>query len=522
MVRPLHVVVPLALSLAVATAAGPGAASRQAGASPPPLARIIWLEDASGRRQQQEQLPVYRRIDPNDTRLKDYERWIDTEAARFARRLVYRAAQRFGTDPIFREPVLPVVIRKSGNNGAFALAIATPGGVEEHPKLPYIILDPSPAFLGDTLLHECGHVLHNMALGRRRDGSRWSAFVHTTFAISDPLTALAEGYAIHFETLWGHFGAEPAKQAYYRRLAPVFEAGKGRSAEYFSPVDDLMNFAQVWSRYQAVRDGQPAFEGHVYPGGYARTQMDPSRDRARLKTPNAMLASEGVAASVLFWISAALAGEHGARPGGGLDQPGLLDTEMILLEALAALPPSDADTFRPDLLDVVQALGRANPHLGDIAVSRFVDITRGVTARPAIRERWRTLYDAAIMLDLDTAKALIPKMDAERGEIVTRARQDVSTLRAGVGPVIPVQVKGAMFELKAFGQKMPVEFDLNAMSEAEMALLPVLGADGQTRIARERERAPFASASDFASRTGLTLEQMGLSEVAQKRPTPTP
>jgi hypothetical protein len=507
----------VSLTLALAVPASAGARSQQPATSPPPLARIVWLEPVSDKPQQRGQLPVYRPIDATDPRLKDYEHWIDTEAARFARRLIYRAAQRFGTDPIFREPVLPVVITKGGNNAAYALAIATPHGVEEHSKLPYIILDPSPAFLGDTMLHESGHLVHSLAVGGRRGASPWSAFPHTTFATSDPLTALSEGYAIHFETLWGHFGAEPAKQAYYRRLAPSFEAGKGRNAEYFAPVDDLMNFAQVWSRYQAVRDGLPAFEGHLYPGEYARTQMDPARDRACLKTPNAMLASEGVAASVLFWISSALAEEKGARPGGGLDQPALLDAEMILLGGLAALPPPDANNFRPDLLDTVEALARGNPHVGDIAISRFVDVTRGVTARPAIRARWHTLYEAAIMLDLDAAKALIAKMDGERGEIVTKARPDVASLRAGVGPVIPVRVKGALFELKAFGERLPVEFDLNAMSDAERALLPALDADSQARVNRERERAPFASVADFTARTGLSLDRLGLEEVERRR-----
>lgn len=522
MIQPVRLAVLVALFTTVAAGAIPRGMPRRQAASPPPLARVVWLEEAGEKPQQPGQLPVCRQIDGSDLRLKDYERWIDTEAARFARRLVYRAAQRFGIDPAFREPVLPVLVRKGGNNAAYAFAIQTPRGIEGHPALPYLVLDPSAAALGDTILHESGHLVHSLAARGRRGRPPWSAFPHTTFATTDPLTALAEGYGIHFETLGGHFGSDPARQAYYRRLAPSFEPGRGRNAEYFSPVADLMTFSQDWARYQAVRDGLPAFEGHIYADQYARTQMDPARDRARLKTPNAMLASEGVAASVLFWISAALAGEHGARPAGGLDQPALIDSEMILLEGIAALPPPEADTFRPDLLDLVQALGRANPHVGDIAVSRFVDITRGVTARPAVRAEWRTLYDAAIMLDLDTAKAMIAKMDADRGDIVTRARQDIGSLRAGVGPIIPVRVKGRTFELKALGEKMQVEFDLNAMSEAEMTLLPALPADVRTRIIRERERAPFASAADFASRAGcsldqLGLEQLGLAEAGPKR-----
>jgi len=274
-----------------------------------------------------------------------------------------------------------------------------------------------------------------------------------------------------------------------------------------------MNFAQVWSRYQAVRDGLPAFEGHVYAGEYPRTQMDPARDCARLKSPNAMLASEGVVASVFFWIAAGIAGEHGARAGAGFDQAAIIDAEMALLEAVATLPQTDTRAFRPDVLDVVEAMKRRDAHLGDIAISRFVDVTRGVTARPAIRSAWRTLYGAAIMLDLDSAKRLIVGMDAERGDVVEQARHDMASLRAGVGPVLAVRIRGAGFELKALGEQLAVEFDLNAMSDAEIALLKGLDPAARSRVERERDRAPFASASDFAARTGLTLEQLGLEVV---------
>ncbi len=483
----------------------------------PPLARIIWLEPVADSPKERDKPQVYREIAGADPRLKDYERWADTEAARFARRLVYRATQRFGGDPSFREPVLPVVIRKRGNNADYGLAIQTGQGIEEHPKLPYLILDPSPESIGDTMLHESGHLVYTIAARGRRAMPAWSAFPHPTFATSDRLTALSEGYGIHFETLWGHFGADPGKQAYYRRLAVSFEPGNWRNSEYFSPVVDLMNFAQVWSRYQAVRDGQPAFEGHLYPGEYPRTQMDPARDRSWLKTPNAMLASEGVTASVLFWTSAGLAEEKGARPGGGLDQPALLDAEMALLEALAALPAPDAPNFRPDLIDAIEALTRTNPHAGAVAISRFVDVTRGVTARPAIRSRWHALYNDAIMLDLDGARRSIAAMDAERADIVSQARRDVSTLRAGLGPVIPVRSKGATFQMKALGETIPVEFDLNGMSAAEMALLPALDAEARARLEQERQRAPFASAADFTARTGLSLERLGLEEAGQRR-----
>jgi hypothetical protein len=503
------------LAGATAFAQSRGQAAQTSG--PGPLARIVWLEAAGDNPQQRARLPVYREIAASDPRLRDYERWIDTEAGRFARRLVYRAAQRFGTDPVFGEPVLPVVIRKGGNNPDYGLAISRPGGIEEHPRLAYIILDPSPSYLGDTLLHESGHLVHSLAVARSDSERPWSAFPHTTFATSDPSTALAEGYGIHFETLWGHFGSDPSKQAYYRRLAPSFEAGQGRKAYYFAPVDDLMNFAQVWSRYQAVRDGLPAFEGHVYAGAYPRSQMDPARDCARLKSPNAMLASEGVVASVFFWTVAGIAAEHGARPAAGFDQPAIIDAEMVLLEALSKLAPPDPGAFRPDVIDVVEAVARGDRHLGDVAISRFVEVTRGVTARPAIRRTWRLLYGAAIMLDLDTARGLIARLDAERAEIVEGARRDTTSLRSGVGPILPVRLRDTTFEMKALGRKLPVEFDLNAMGEAEIGLLQGLDDEGRARLERERERAPFASTSDFTARTGLSLDKLGLAAIVPGR-----
>lgn len=477
-------------------------------AAPSPMARVLWLEAVPGLADQKGELSLVREIATADGRLAGFTRAIDTEAARFARRLVHLAWTRFGKDPVFRDPVLPIVVRDGGNHAARGLRIARAAGPETHPTLPYLILDPSPSSLGDTILHETGHLLQSLAM-RDRDSANWSAFPHTTFAVSDPITALSEGFAIHFEALWGYFGNDPAKRAYYHRFSPSFAAGGGRKAEFFAPVDDLMNFAQVWSRYQAVRDGSAAFEGHVYPE-YPRSQMDPARDFSRLKTPNAMLASEGVAASVLFWTAEGLAETAGARPGAGLDQPAVADAELALLEGFAALQADDSASFRPDLLDLVAALAGLRPQVADLVIPRGVDITRGVTARPALRDAWHTLYGKALLLDLADAKATIARMDKERGEIVAAARRDPATLRAGVGPILPVRLPSARFELKALGEVMAVEFDLNGISMAEYALMPTLDASTRAKVEAERMRAPFASVADFTARTGLSLEALGL------------
>lgn len=498
---------------ALATAAFPNkghASQTLTRAARKPVAQILWMEPNSATPTQRDQLPHYRIIPASDPRLKNFEHWADTEAARFARSLVYAAFDRFNLDHTFKAAVLPILIRKDGNNAARGFALETPAGLQEHPVLPYLILDATPESLGDTLLHETGHFLHTLATAGKRDGAWWSAFPHTTFAVSDPVTALAEGYAIHFETMWGHFGNDPAKMAYYHRLAPSFEQDKGRKGEYMAPLDDLMNFAQVWARYQSVRDNMAAFEGHVYKSNYARGQMDPARDRAVLKTPNAMLASEGVAASTIFWTSTALAERRGARPGAGLDQGGIIEAEILILRAISKMPDSDADTFKPDLLDLVEGLTRLDTVVGDIAIARFVDITKGVTARPEIRTTWHTLYNSALLLDLTQAKALIASMDAGRNEIVQSAKRDFSTLRAGLGPVVPVSLPSATFTLAAFDRTEEVDFDLNAMSTAEFELMPGLTAEARTRIEQERARQPFRSLDDFSKRTGLDPQMLGL------------
>jgi hypothetical protein len=324
---------------------------------------------------------------------------------------------------------------------------------------------------------------------------------------------MSEGYAIHFETLLGHYGRDPETRAFYHRLAPAFDLKNSRRAEFYGPITDLMTFSQSWARYQAVRETWPAFEGHVYAGEYLRSQFDPARDRAVLKPANAMVASEGAVASTLFWISATLADRAGAKPGEGLDQPGLQAAEQQLLKAIAALPARDG--FRPDIVDLVSAVGAPDSPERAVAVSRFVSVTRGVTARQEIREKWAALYREGIGLDINGSKALFAELDALRDLVVEAALKDPQTLRNAVGPVVPVRAPKVMLELKAFGEKFQLEFDLNAAGDADWL---AAGADRAASewIQRERDRAPFASVSDFEKRTGTTLSKLGLEEVRGK------
>jgi hypothetical protein len=76
-----------------------------------------------------------------------------------------------------------------------------------------------------------------------------------------------------------------------------------------------------------------------------------------------------------------------------------------------------------------------------------------------------------------------------------------------------VSAAKVVLELKALQQKFPLEFDLNASTEAEWA---AVGVDARTRARclSERDRLPFSSVADFETRAGVTLQALGLTAVS--------
>ena len=495
-------------SAAQASVVPPGAGQKTGPAAPildAPIP-ILWLEPAAGAVAEGE-LPLYTPIPPDDMRAREADRLLDNEAADFTRTLVAWAWRTFPPPADWTPPRLPIVLAQGGNNAAHGFRLLVDGKVVEHAGIPVVVLQADSTGLAGTLMHEGGHLLHAIATAGRRPTPWWTAIVHSTFAVTDPLTALSEGYAIHFETLWAHFGRQADMRAYYHRLSPAFDARTGRRAEFYSPIADLMTFSQSWARYQAVRETWPAFVGHVYPGDYLRSQYDPARDRAVLKPASAMIASEGVVASTLFWTVASLAQQGGSKPGEGLRQQALLDAEQALLRGFAALP--EPEGFRPDVVDLVSAIGAPASAARRTAISRFVSVTRGVTARTDIRPKWTALYHDAIGLDFDAATPIIAELDEVRAQVVEAAAKDPATLRKAIGPVVPVRAPKVPLELKVLRQRFELDFDLNAATEAEWLAAGVDAAAAQA-ILQERDAQPFASIREFEKRTGKTLAALGL------------
>jgi hypothetical protein len=59
------------------------------------------------------------------------------------------------------------------------------------------------------------------------------------------------------------------------------------------------------------------------------------------------------------------------------------------------------------------------------------------------------------------------------------------------------------------GESFPLEFDLNAATEAEWQAAGV-GSAVAGRLLAERDRAPFVSVAEFEKRSGTTLHALGL------------
>ncbi len=483
----------------------PGSAGAEQRESPAPeRVPLAWLErvkDAPAGK-----LPAFRPIE-DQARIEQANRFADNEAAHLVRRLIARAWRMSGgystTESV---PALPIALEPGGNYAREGLRILRGGAFVEQPDMPYLLLSLDDGSLSLTFLHEGGHVVDRIVRRGRRSDPVWSALPHSTFAVTDPLTALAEGFAIHLETLWGHYGDTPARRAWYHRTEPDWNPDRALAGEFLAPVRDLLSFSQNWARYSGVRDGAVAFEGHVEEDRYLWSQYGPSRDAGRLKNGNAMVASEGVVAAVCFWIVDGDARSHGAEPLRGLTQQALVDAELRLVEALQR-SASTGEPHRPDLVDVVAAYGK-DAAARRYAVERLVGVTRGVTAKPGMRTEWAALHQAAVDLDIVSARKLSDALEASRRAIVEAAVADVETLRAGIGPVIPVRLPEKKVQLKALGEPFEVEFDLNAMSAAELRLLTP-DAALRARIRGQRDQRPFASVEEFEKRAGVTLGAIG-------------
>ncbi|MFZ2955912.1 MAG: hypothetical protein WA705_03315 [Candidatus Ozemobacteraceae bacterium] len=433
--------------------------------------------------------------------LASFAALIDNEPARFSRHLLAGAFSIPTLMPATASvrPVLYVQLQKGGNFGRNGFILSEGSETAPLPFQPFIVLDLLPDRLSQTLIHEQGHLLQRLALGGLPADEGWLPLPHSLFAVSNRQTALSEGYAIHFETLYAHFTDDERRRRYYNNTAPRFDL----SMEEFglSPIRDLLTFSQKWQRYQAVRDGLAAYQGIDTSDGYLPQQFGPERDVSRLKSPGQMASSEGVAASFLFWWATKRAEQLGALPGRGLSQPGLLEAELALFAALR-------DTHREfgskaTLLDLVKLLIRREPEQAKKTTSIFLGITHGITENAGVGVLWHELYQASLVLDGTKAGPGLQQYVAMTASLAATIASHPELIGKCLGSPIPVRVKAIQLHLPGIvPEPFPLEFDLNAAGNAEWQQLASASGLPLSTILDAVKQGPAASLAEFKSRFG--------------------
>ncbi|MHC4991572.1 MAG: helix-hairpin-helix domain-containing protein [Planctomycetota bacterium] len=423
-------------------------------------------------------------------RVGTYRKWLDNESAHHALRLYALAHEVVGA--VAADEPYHVAIVPNGNHAAAGFRLVTEDGTVDHPRRPYIKLDPSPAAFENTFLHESGHVvLGVLAAGRGIPAEPVASIPHTTFALTDRSTAFNEGFAIFLEALAAHLSADPRMRATYRHERMIFGSDDFRASDYYFRVIDLRNYAQTRARYQEVRDNSFAFESACREPDYLRVQLDPARDFARLRDANQLLQSEGFYASYFLALTV-----HGpALP----DEATIAERQRRIVRTLADVLQNEAvSPSTPFLVDFVESWLTRFPEHGAEAVDVLLDLSHGVFVDADAARLWGEAYRAALQLDIQRFPP--PELPAARAAWRSAVLDDPAVLRQRLGPQLSCEVADVSVLLVYFGRAAPLSFDLNTVQEGIARMVPGIDAAAVDRWMAERAARPFADAADFRQR----------------------
>jgi hypothetical protein len=433
--------------------------------------------------------PLYHRAaDP-----AKYRPWLENESARRALRL-YRAGYEIA-HPGAGTPNYYVALVPDGNHASVGFKLQDTDKVEEFGKQAYILLDPSPAQFESTLLHETGHVVMAMlAGGRQLDGNDLSAIPHTTAALSDRGTAFSEGFAIHLETLAAHLNHDSPTLQQFHRTRVRFGEGPFKEIEYFHHSSDLATFSQSVARYLDVRDNNFAFEPAYQRPDYLRVQMEKARDFASLRSANQLLQSEGFYASFFFlWVM---------RGASVAPEAEIEERERRVLVAMHSMFAEDNwEPSSPWLVRFVMAYMKQFPEEKAAMADALNDLSHGVFVDADATRLWKAHYLAA--LSLDQKGMNVGGITERRKKWRDALLEDPRVLLSQVGPEIACKLPGSKVSLVAFGEDMPVVFDINTAPAGILRLVPGIGESEVAGWIEQRAKKPFASIEDFKVRAGL-------------------
>lgn len=455
--------------------------------------RIVFLEPVSAvdtrGAEIAEKNPLYRHAaDP-----ARYTPWLNNQSAARAFRL-YRDACEI-VHPGGGVPDYYVALVKGGNHAASGFRVQNGGTIEEHPRQPYILLDPEEWRFETTLLHETGHMAMAMLAGvRLLEGQPLAAIPHSTAALTDRRTAFTERYAIHLETVQAHVGRDARNRQRYHRGMVLFGDAPFQAAEYFHHSADLTSYSQNVARYSDVRDNNFSFESAFQGPDYLRVQLEKARDFATVRDANQLLQAEGYYAGFFFLFT---------MRGSSVPDEAAIDTrERQMLRAMhAAFTANPGLDSAPWLLRAVTEYMKLFPEEKAAIVDALNDTSHGVFVEPAAASLWKEHYLAALRLDM--GKMNTQGLTAARKRWREQVLSDPAVLFSRLGPEVPCELPAAKVRIAVFGEEMTVRFDINTVQPGILRLIPGIGESEIGAWLAARAAKPFAGREDFQARAGL-------------------
>lgn len=341
----------------------------------------------------------------------------------------------------------------------------------------------------EVLSHEYGHVLLRRLLGPIPPTPSRQA--HSVLTVTDPVTAFDEGFGIQMQPLAARWSATPG----FRARAE----GRGKP----SAADFWLSRRETWLRETAVPHNDFVFEStppRDDDDAYARwldSNTSLPADLCHLKSGNAMMASEGVAAAFLYRLLST-----------GADARAVEHRYAQLVRVLARIGQWPA---RAPLVTLAQRWGEVFPQERSEVNGLFLDITHGATASMEAREQAQRLSCLGARGSLAT---FVPALKNYRHTIATLAAQILdgqTAIDAALGPSLWLASPAVKIAEQpgSDARTQPLVVDLNTASEPALSLL--LGDRSlATRLIDARRQGVFASLDDASRRAALSRAQAAL------------
>lgn len=338
----------------------------------------------------------------------------------------------------------------------------------------------------EVLAHEFGHMLLRRILGpvaptMSRNG-------HSVLVITDPATAFDEGFGEHFQPLALALTASDGFRARARALNP-------------STADYWLSRRETWLRETAVPRGDFLF-GPVRPDtaatgleGWRLSQTNYSYDPCKVRSGEALMASEGVAATFFYRLLAP-----------DMDRDKLLERYDRLVRVLAA---KGNWRTRAPLVDLVQGWGDLYPDDKARLIRLFLEVTGGATLSAELQEQTARLSCTGAHGKLAQFLADNKAYRQAIGPLVDSIGAGQRALDAHLAPELWLANPAVRIPPAPWDEQLsePFVIDLNTADHASLTYLLGNNAALSARLLEARTAAGFADMKDVITRAGLSQKE---------------